>query len=195
MPLQPADQEALWECPHLTGEDMGSMKPCMRPLQSSFTLPAAWCGHKGPRGQVGRGREKRATATEGGGWGRIETPPTPGHAPTASANRTAKQAAVCIETPPTTGHAPHPRPIGPQSTAAVCSEAPPRPRPRLTLSLGQSDRETEWSRSVRLGFAGGSAGKQSACNAGDPAATPGSGRSPGERERLFLPGGFHRPWG
>ena len=30
------------------------------------------------------------------------------------------------------------------------------------------------------GFPGSSAGKESACNAGDPALTPGSGRSPGE---------------
>ena len=31
-----------------------------------------------------------------------------------------------------------------------------------------------------LGFPGSSAGKESACNAGDPGSTPGSGRSPGE---------------
>ena len=31
-----------------------------------------------------------------------------------------------------------------------------------------------------LGFPGGSDGKESACNAGDPASIPGSGRSPGE---------------
>ena len=31
-----------------------------------------------------------------------------------------------------------------------------------------------------LGFAGGSDGKESACNAGDPGSIPGSGRSPGE---------------
>ena len=31
-----------------------------------------------------------------------------------------------------------------------------------------------------LGFPGGSAGKESACNAGDPGSIPGSGRSPGE---------------
>ena len=30
------------------------------------------------------------------------------------------------------------------------------------------------------GFPGGSAGKESACNAGDPGLIPGSGRSPGE---------------
>ena len=32
-----------------------------------------------------------------------------------------------------------------------------------------------------LGFPGSSAGKESACNAGDPNCIPGSGRSPGER--------------
>ena len=31
-------------------------------------------------------------------------------------------------------------------------------------------------------FPGGSDGKESACNAGDPGLIPGSGRSPGERE-------------
>ena len=31
-----------------------------------------------------------------------------------------------------------------------------------------------------LGFPGGSAGKESACNAGDPGSIPGSGSSPGE---------------
>ena len=31
-----------------------------------------------------------------------------------------------------------------------------------------------------MGFSGGSAGKESACNAGDPGLIPGSGRSPGE---------------
>ena len=30
-------------------------------------------------------------------------------------------------------------------------------------------------------FPGSSAGKESACNAGDPSSIPGSGRSPGER--------------
>ena len=32
-----------------------------------------------------------------------------------------------------------------------------------------------------MGFPGSSAGKESACNAGDPSLIPGSGRSPGER--------------
>ena len=31
-----------------------------------------------------------------------------------------------------------------------------------------------------MGFPGGSDGKESACNAGDPGSVPGSGRSPGE---------------
>ena len=35
-------------------------------------------------------------------------------------------------------------------------------------------------RGRRGGFPGGSDGKESACNAGDPSLTPGSGRSPGE---------------
>ena len=33
---------------------------------------------------------------------------------------------------------------------------------------------------TNTGFPGGSAGKESACNAGDPGSIPGSGRSPGE---------------
>ena len=33
---------------------------------------------------------------------------------------------------------------------------------------------------LNTGFSGSSAGKESACNAGDPSLTPGSGRSPGE---------------
>ena len=31
-----------------------------------------------------------------------------------------------------------------------------------------------------MGFPGGSDGKESTCNAGDPSSNPGSGRSPGE---------------
>ena len=31
-----------------------------------------------------------------------------------------------------------------------------------------------------MGISGGSAGEESACNAGDPGSTPGLGRSPGE---------------
>ena len=57
------------------------------------------------------------------------------------------------------------------------------------------------------GFPGGSAGKQSACNAGDPGSTPESGRCPGEGhgnplqysclENAMDGGawGGYRPWG
>ena len=37
-----------------------------------------------------------------------------------------------------------------------------------------------WLLNPRLGFPGGSAGKESACNAGDLGSIPGLGRSPGE---------------
>ena len=48
-------------------------------------------------------------------------------------------------------------------------------------------RKTPWRRdrlptSVFFGFPGGSAGKESACNAGDLGWIPGLGRSPGERK-------------
>ena len=33
---------------------------------------------------------------------------------------------------------------------------------------------------ISVGFPGGSDGKESACNAGDPSSIPGLGRSPGE---------------
>ena len=42
-----------------------------------------------------------------------------------------------------------------------------------------------------LGFPGGSDGKESTCNAGDPGSIPDLGRYPGEEEQLtpvFLPG-------
>ena len=43
--------------------------------------------------------------------------------------------------------------------------------------------EVEWRRSSEaLGFPGGSAGKESTCNAGDLGLIPGLGRSPGEGE-------------
>ena len=48
---------------------------------------------------------------------------------------------------------------------------------------------------VMTGFAGGSDGKESACNAGDAGSLPGSGRSPrkanGYPLQLFLPGESH----
>ena len=53
-----------------------------------------------------------------------------------------------------------------------------------------------------MGFPGGSAGKESACNAGDLVLIPGLGRFSWRRERLptpvFWPEEFHRlysPWG
>ena len=50
-----------------------------------------------------------------------------------------------------------------------------------------------------MGFPGGSAGKESACNMGDVGSIPGLGRSPGEgKAPVFLPGEFHglySPWG
>ena len=44
-----------------------------------------------------------------------------------------------------------------------------------------------------LGFPGGSAGKESACNAGDLGLIPGLGTSPGEENGypVFWPGEFH----
>ena len=44
-----------------------------------------------------------------------------------------------------------------------------------------------------MGFPGGSGGKESACNAGDPGAVPRLGRSPGYGNvyTVFLPGEFH----
>ena len=46
-----------------------------------------------------------------------------------------------------------------------------------------------------MGFPGGSNGKDSACNAGDPGLISGLGRSPGEGNSkptpVFLPGEFH----
>ena len=48
---------------------------------------------------------------------------------------------------------------------------------------------------MNLGFPGGSEGKASAHNAGDPGSIPGSGRSPGEGHGnptpVFLPGESH----
>ena len=58
------------------------------------------------------------------------------------------------------------------------------PGPTCATSLG-----------LFLGFHDGSDGKESACSAGDLGLIPGSGRSPGGRERqltpVFLPGEFH----
>ena len=58
-------------------------------------------------------------------------------------------------------------------------------------------------RNHKLGFPGGSVGKESACNAGDPDSISGLGRSPGEGKAthssiLAWPGefyGLYSPWG
>ena len=61
-----------------------------------------------------------------------------------------------------------------------------------------TERLTHTHTHVILGFPVSSAGKESNCNSGDPGSIPGSGRSPGERDRLptpvFLgfPGGLDR---
>ena len=45
------------------------------------------------------------------------------------------------------------------------------------------------------GFPGSSAGKESACSAGDPGSVPESGRSPGEKDRLPTPAFMGFPGG
>ena len=49
-------------------------------------------------------------------------------------------------------------------------------KPKHTLNLTKIAKYKQ----VRLGFPGGSDGKESACNPGDLCSVPGSGRSPGE---------------
>ena len=53
----------------------------------------------------------------------------------------------------------------------------------------------DWSYSPTWGFPGGSDGKESACNTGDPGSIPGLRRSPAEWNGyptpVFLPGKFH----
>ena len=54
---------------------------------------------------------------------------------------------------------------------------------------------------LSMGFPGGSAGKESACKAGDLSSVPGLGRAAGEGKAatpVLWPGEFHRlysPWG
>ena len=50
----------------------------------------------------------------------------------------------------------------------------------LTISCSEKNYQKIQSSSLLLGFPGGSDGKESACNVGDPGLIPGSGRSPGE---------------
>ena len=77
----------------------------------------------------------------------------------------------------------------------MVEDLPAKPETWLRF-LGQEDIQ------YSLGFPGGSAGKESAYNAGDLGSIPGLGRSPGEENRLptpvFWPGEFHglySPWG
>ena len=74
----------------------------------------------------------------------------------------------------------------------------------LVRFLGWEDllQKARLSTPVFLGFPGGSAGKESACNVGDLLSTPELGQSPGEGNWLptpgFWPGKFHglySPWG
>ena len=46
--------------------------------------------------------------------------------------------------------------------------------------MRESDIKDNEKTVIHVGFPGGSDGKASACNAGDPGSIPGSGRSPGE---------------
>ena len=59
---------------------------------------------------------------------------------------------------------------------------PPAMQETLVLFLGQEDplERDRLPTPVFLGFPGGSAGKESACNEGDLGSIPGLGRSPGE---------------
>ena len=63
---------------------------------------------------------------------------------------------------------------------------------QLLLSSGSWVRAPCWVHAFGV-FSGGSDGKESTCNAGDPGSNPGSGRSPGEGhgnwlQPVFLPG-------
>ena len=63
--------------------------------------------------------------------------------------------------------------------------SPPRPR-----CLGSEDLR-DLPVCCYLGFPGGSAGKEFACNVGDLGSFPGLGRSPGVPTPVFWPGEFH----
>ena len=67
---------------------------------------------------------------------------------------------------------------------------------KLTLSPGTSALVLWWQVEHTHGFPGGSDGKESSSNVGDPGSIHGSGRFPWRRERLptpiFLPG--EAPW-
>ena len=61
-------------------------------------------------------------------------------------------------------------------------ENPPAMQKTLVLFMGQEDllEKGQATHFSILGLPCGSAGKESACNAGDPGSIPGLGRSPGE---------------
>ena len=52
--------------------------------------------------------------------------------------------------------------------------------PQRNKTYVHTEMQNVYSSFVRNSFPGGSDGKESACNAGDPGSVPGSGRSPGE---------------
>jgi len=64
--------------------------------------------------------------------------------------------------------------------ATPSSRGPSQPRDRTRVSGLPALAGGFFTTSITLGFPGSSAGKESACNAGDPGSIPGSGRSPGE---------------
>ena len=55
-----------------------------------------------------------------------------------------------------------------------------------TMDMSLSGFQLKWAPNPGKGFPGGSAGKESACNAGDLGLIPGLGRSPGEGNGYLL---------
>ena len=74
------------------------------------------------------------------------------------------------------------------SLMAQLVESPPAMQETLVRFLGQGDplEKKLATHSSILGFLGGSAGKESPCNAGDPGSIPGTGRSHREGIRYLL---------
>ena len=64
--------------------------------------------------------------------------------------------------------------------ATPSSRGPSQPRDQTRASGLPALAGGFFTTSITLGLPGGSAGKESACNARDPGSIPGSGRSPGE---------------
>ena len=75
-------------------------------------------------------------------------------------------------------------------TTAQCQEIGLTAHRQADPSLVQWERRQTWQlsplTSSHMGFPGGSDGKEPACNAGDPGAMPGLGRSPGEGNGSLL---------